>query len=88
MTPFSNQVDILSELYLEYSDDEQWQGFLKIYDLGIPLAVAIANGGASANSKGESWINESYIALCELLQIDSHGNYESLEDMLELANEE
>lgn len=87
-TPFSNRVNILADVFAFYGEEEDWQYFIRRYDLAIPLAVCISYGGATATPKGVEWINEAWDALCELFQIDSHGNYENLERMTDFATSE
>ena len=84
-TPFGKRVDILNDTYMNFTEDEEWSTFFDIYDLGVPLAVAVFRGGATANDQGMVWINEAWEGLCELLQIDSHGDYKGLEEMTDFA---
>jgi hypothetical protein len=72
---------------MKYDDNEDWKDFFLIHDLGVPIAVAIDMGGAHATEKGIEWINESFIGLCEYLDIDSYGEYEDLDSMIRFANE-
>ena len=87
-TPFSNRVQILADVSTFYGEEEDWQYFIRRYDLAIPLAVCISYGGATATPKGVEWINEAFVALCELFEIDPYGNYDSLEGMTDFATGE
>lgn len=81
-TPFSNQVDIVAELYLNYGED--YPELLDIFDLGMPLAVAIYSGGVDADSltdTGRLWITETFEAICEELGVDKYNDWETLGDM-------
>ena len=84
-TPFSKQVEILNDLYMDYGDE--YSDFIEDNDIGVPLAVFITQGCATATPKGIEMITESFDSLCENLDIDNYGNYESLDYMLEFANE-
>jgi len=84
-TPFSKRVEILSDLYMEYYVD--YEQFIEDNDLGVPLAVLITLGCATASATGIEMINQSFDSFCELLDIDNHGEYEDIDSMIEFANE-
>lgn len=88
-TPFSKQVDIVADFYMEYGDE--YPDLLDSYDLGFPLAVAIWQGGVDIDSltpKGQDWITETFEAICEELGVDQYGEYETLGDVMAMANEQ
>lgn len=62
----------------------------KIYnDLGIPLAQAYEYGLIKLEPEGEELINETWINFCNMLEVDSDEDYESLLDIIpELEDEE
>ena len=72
-TDFSDRVSILSDLFMWHNGDAEWEEFFDIQDLGVPLAVAITQGGATPTDIGISWINESFDAMCEFLNIEDTG---------------
>jgi hypothetical protein len=41
-TTLDNKLSILSELWLDYRDDEEFTDFIEYNDLGLPLAYAIS----------------------------------------------
>lgn len=84
-TPFSKRVEILSDLYIEYSVD--YSDFISDNDLGVPLAVSIVQGCATPTDRGELFINQSFDAFCELLDIDNYGDYNDIDSMIAFANE-
>jgi hypothetical protein len=87
-TPFSDKVFILHEFYLEFLGTDEFANFFRLNDLGLPLAVAIQNGGATATPTGQGWIEETWKNLCEVIKVDHHGEYESLSDLMEMAMED
>lgn len=82
-TPFSDRVRLLTDFYMEYSGTDEWSDFFAIQDLGIPAAVLVWNGAATLTDIGTTFVNESWTALCEVLEIDPDGSYDELEDMLD-----
>lgn len=84
-TPFSKRVEILSDLYMENS--EEYEEFISDNDIGVPLSVLITQGCATPSDKGIEYINQSFDSFCELLDIDRHGDYNSFDEMIEFANE-
>ncbi len=42
-TTLDNKLSILSQLWLDYRDDEEFTDFIEYNDLGLPLAYAISN---------------------------------------------
>ncbi len=87
-TPFGKRVEILNDTYASFADDHEWESFFDIYDLGVPLAAAVFRGGATATEEGIKWIDEAWDGLCEMLEIDSHGEYNGLQEMSNFAASE
>jgi hypothetical protein len=42
-TSFENKVGILSYLWMNYRDHEDWKDFIEYNDLGLPLAYMLDN---------------------------------------------
>lgn len=80
-TPFSNRVRLLADFYMEYSGTDEWSDFFAIQDLGIPAAVLLENGAVDLTDTGILFVNESWNALCDALDIDRDGSYEDIEEM-------
>ena len=87
-TPFSKRVEIISAFYSKYANSEEWQEYFEALDLGVPLAVAIDMGGATATEEGIKWIDEAWDELCETLEIDRHGEYNSFDEVMKYAESE
>lgn len=82
-TTFSNKTLILSDLWLNYRDEEQFKDFVAYNDLGLPLAYAIANNVVEATPVAEKFINETFDLLLAGLGVEDTG-FELLDDLLDL----
>ena len=80
-TPFSKKCEILHDFYMEHSGSDEYEEFISLNDLGFPAAVLVMNGGAVLLDEGERFVEETWQALCEELEIDHHGEYKSLDDL-------
>lgn len=85
-TSFSNKTIILSELWLEYRDEEQFLEFVAFNDLGLPLAHSIAAGIVEASPTATEFVNETFRLLLSELEIEDTG-FESLDDVLGASSE-
>jgi hypothetical protein len=84
-TPFSNKVAILADLWINYRDDEQFKDFISYNDLGLPLGYIVNTELATPTDQGMLYINETFDLLCAALELDLEKEYESLQQMFELA---
>ena len=82
MTPFSKRCEILSELWINYRDNETFEEFIEYNDLGLPMAHLIAENLVEATRQGEIYIDETFELLLNVLSIED-DNYDSLAEMLE-----
>ena len=82
MTPFSKRCEILSELWMNYRDNEEFEEFIEYNDLGLPMAHLIAENLVEATRQGEIYIDETFELLLNVLSIED-DNYDSLAEMLE-----
>lgn len=82
-TTFSSKTLILSDLWLNYRDEEQFKDFVEYNDLGLPLAYAIANNVVEATPVAEKFINETFDLLLAGLGVEDTG-FELLDDLLDL----
>lgn len=81
---FLNKTSILSELWMNYRQDENLKDFIEYNDLGLPLAYILFNDIATANDESEIYVNETYDLFVNALGIPDE-EYTSLDQMLELA---
>ena len=87
MNDFSSKCHILGELWIDYKTDEAFADFIEYNDIGLPLAYAVSAGLAKAEPQGELYINETWDLLIEALGLDEDIVWESLDDMLDNAQE-
>ena len=85
-TNFSNKTSILSELWMNYRDDEGLQDFIEYNDLGLPLAYFIYNELVLPTKQSELYIEETFNLLVAALEVEDTG-FESLDEMLGAANQ-
>lgn len=81
MTDFTNQVNILAELYANHRDDKGFKAFIEFNDLGLPLAYLTAEGLATPSEEGMRYISETFELFLGSLEIEDTG-FTSLEQML------
>ena len=82
---FSNKVKILSDLWINYRDDEDFDDFIEYNDLGLPLAYVVNTDLATVTDQGRIYIEETFNLLCAALEIDLDGEYNSLIEMFNLS---
>ena len=85
-TNFLNKTSILSELWMNYRDDEGLQDFVEYNDLGLPLAYFLYNELVLPTKQSEIYIEETFNLLIAALEVEDTG-FESLDEMLGSANE-
>lgn len=83
-TTFSNKCAILSDLWINYKDDEQFADFVEYNDLGLPLAYLIQNNMCVATDEGIRFVEETFDLLIESAEVEDTG-FENLNEVFELA---
>jgi hypothetical protein len=87
MTPFAKRCEILSQLWMQYRDDSNFEDFISYNDLGLPIAYAIANEMVAVAQQAELLIDETFELLVAALELEDVG-FESLDEMFTLASGE
>lgn len=87
-TTFENKCSILADLWLNYKDNEELQDFVEYNDLGLPLAYCIHTNLVTATDDGISYVEETFNLLCTGLDVDIDGEYESLNELMTLEEDE
>ena len=84
-----NKVKILSELWMNYRDEEAFEEFVDYNDIGLPLAHAIHTDIVLPTPRADLYIEETFdMLLASLGFVDQNGNvvddaeWEDLEEML------
>jgi len=80
-TKFKTKCLILSDLWLNYRSDEQFEEFITYNDLGLPLAYAIAEEIVVATDTAKQFINEAFDLLLDGISAKDTG-FENLDDVL------
>lgn len=62
-------------------DDLEFDEWISWNDLGLPLAYAIAENIVDATDRSQSYIEEAWEALADLLQMDPDKTYTTKEKM-------
>lgn len=78
---FQNKITILSELWMNYRDDQELEDFIEYNDLGLPLAYFLMNEIVLPTEQAEVYINETYDLLIASLTVEDK-QWESLDQML------
>lgn len=80
-TPFTTKCEILSDLWLNYRSDTEFEDFIEYNDIGLPLAYIIANEVAKGTDMSTKFIEETFDLLLAGLEIEDTG-FETLDDIL------
>ena len=78
---YSKRCFILSDFWLNYKDEEDFEDFVAYNDIGLPLAFMITEDIVKSTTVAEVYVNEAWELLCKALNVDSKQDYDSLEDM-------
>ena len=85
MTSFENKYKILSDLWMNYRDDEEFEDFCDYNDIGLPLAYFVSADLVTLNDIAEVYISETFDLLCAALGLPLNEAYDSLELMFEVS---
>ena len=80
-TDYASKVDILNDLWINYSEEEEFQDFIEMNDLGLPLAHCISNGIVESTPLAEQLVNQSFNSLIELFETEDTG-FKSFQEIL------
>lgn len=83
-TTFTNKASILSDLWLNYRDDSEFQDFVEYNDLGLPLAYAFDAGIVPETETLVAFVSETFDVLLAGLSLEDSG-FEILDDLLDLG---
>lgn len=86
-TTFGDKCTILSELWLNYKKDEEFEDFIEYNDLGLPLAYCISEGiVVDVTPMAEKYVLETFDVLLAGLGIEDEG-FETLDELLDWAED-
>lgn len=82
-TSFENKCEILSELWLNYRDDDDFRDFVVYNDISLPLSFMISeNIIEKTGEMAESYIEETFSLLLKAVGVEDLG-FQTLDGMLE-----
>lgn len=81
-TPIKKQAEILSELWMDYRDEEYFKDFFEYADLGLPLAYLLANNIVTRNNETDKFIGDSWDIFLGLCGYAEDTGFETLGDVL------
>jgi hypothetical protein len=84
---FETKCAILSDLWINYKEDEALEDFVTYNDLGLPLAYFINTDLVKPNEEAFPYIDETYDLLVESLGLDENEEFSSLAEMLDKSEE-
>ena len=80
----ADKASVLSDFWIDYRNDAEWQDFMVYNDLGLPLSDAVANGLVlQLSPAGEAIVEETYTLLCNRLGIDPSESFDEPSDFFE-----
>ena len=86
-TPFKLRCRILSDTWVNFKEEDGFQEFFSINDLGVPLAYAVDDGLVMTNPRLEELINETWNDLMSQLEIEDTG-FTSFNHLFDLPESE
>jgi hypothetical protein len=82
-TGLASKCDILNDIWINHSENEWFEDFIEINDLGLPMAYFISNGIVEATPLAIEIIDVSFADLLELLEIEDTG-FKLLSDIVKI----
>ena len=79
-TTIENKCNILSELWMDYREDVNFEDFISYADLGLPLAYAISNEIVKLTPQAERFVVEAFDLLVASMGLEDTG-FETLDDI-------
>ena len=80
-TTFENKCTILSDLWMQYRFEKQFEDFVQYNDIGLPLAFLIDEELVKPNPTAKAMIEETFELLLTALKIEDAG-FDSLDELL------
>jgi hypothetical protein len=87
-TTFENKALILGQLWINYKAEDEGIDFFIYNDLGLPLAYLIHTDLVAVTETGMPYVDETFNLLCTALGLDSDEEYASLNELMELQDDE
>jgi hypothetical protein len=84
-TSASNKIKILSEVWMNYRDEEAFEDFVEYNDIGLPLSYFIDAEIIDPSPRADLYLSETFDMLLAALELEDTG-FESLEEMLDSSS--
>lgn len=83
-TTFSSKVEILADLWLNYSEHDTFAEFAEINNVGLPLAFLLKHHFCILTDSGTDSINDTFAELIDMADIEDTG-FDNLNHIFALA---
>ena len=80
-TPFDTQCEILTEMWLNYRDEESVVELFDFFDMGFPMAFAHHEGLAKLEPVGKEMVIQCWAGVLEAFGHEQDTGFETLSDL-------
>lgn len=80
-TTFENKCNILSDLWMQYRFDKQFEDFVSYNDIGLPLGFLVSEELVKPAPQAKAMLEETFELLLAALGREDTG-FESLDDVM------
>jgi hypothetical protein len=80
-TSFNIKCEILSDLWMDHRNQEDFEDFISYNDLGLPLAFLVNEELVTASEMAKKMIEETYDLFLAAMEVEDTG-FDSLDDLL------
>jgi hypothetical protein len=80
-TSFDNKCEILSDLWMDHRNQEDFEDFISYNDLGLPLAFLIDSELVTPSEMAKKMVDETFDLLLAAMEVKDTG-FDSLDDLL------
>ena len=81
----ANKIKILSEVWMNYRDEEAFAEFIEYNDIGLPIAYFIDAEIVDPSPRSDLYLSETFDMLLAALDLEDKG-FEGLEEMLDSSS--
>ena len=82
---FSKKCEILSDLWFDYQNDEDFKDFMEENDLGLPIAYAIHGEIVLPTENAKKYVHETFELFAKFLGLDPQREWWNLDEMFEAS---
>jgi len=72
-TDYSKQIEILNDLWTNYSEDERFEYLFEMFDVSFPLAHAIAEGIIQSTPLAQQYIEKTFNVFLQVFNVEDIG---------------